>query len=731
MPRTNKPLNIIYYGIYLPFVLAVLVTGIYLVVRVNVHGLSWLLATVTNLLLAGFVFTSNPVNPRNRYFALLTFTASFWTIDIFGFYIIQSLDAVTFWSAALRPAYLFLPPILFQLMLSFANPGVLSRRDKTWLYIAYAISTTFLILHMFGRLESEMTRHQWAYFPRIGFLYFLTIINAAFWTIVGLWYVAGAYLRAESVRTRKQLKYIFIAHGMVVMVAVITNLLFGLGYRVYPVGGISLIIYAGLLAYAIVRYQLLDIEVYVKKSIVYAGLTIFVIILYAIVVAILAGIFGFQSAAVPGGIWLANALTGLIIALVFLPVRNWLQSSVDVLFFREKYDYRQTLKRFSGEMTMLFEIDVLVRKLLVTVSGTMHIRFADLLLYNPEKNNFVSACAVSDGMLLADNTVVAGDAPLIEWFKAHKTYLTFQGIEPADTDMIRLHDRMVQIVIPLFVKEKLIGIFNLAEKKSEEPYSNADIELLLTLVNQAAIAIETARLTGEVRALEKNLLQSDKLSALGTLAASVAHEIKNPLSAIKTFCQLLNRRMGDPVFVEKFNEVVPGEIERVEGVLRQLLDFGRFSEIKFTAVNVGKTINDLLVLLHYEIFKQKVQVSIECGDNVPPIKASDEQIKQVFMNLILNAVQAMPNGGSLRISAVLLAEKNEVRVAFTDTGCGISAENIDKLFAPFFTTKEFGTGLGLSITDKIVREHGGRVKVSSVVGTGTTFEVFLPVAGHV
>lgn len=730
MPRTNRSLNIIYYGIYLPFVLTVLVIGSYLVVRVNVHGVSWLLATVTNLLLAGFVFTSNPVNPRNRFFALLTFTASFWTIDIFGFYIIQSLDAVTFWSAALRPAYLFLPPILFQLMLSFSNPGSLSRRDKAWLYIAYAISITFLVLHLFGRLESGMTRHQWAYFPRIGFLYLLTIINAAFWTMVGLCYIASAYRRAESVRTRKQLKYIFIAHGMVVMLAVITNLLFGLGYRVYPVGGISLILYAAMLAYAIVRYQLLDIEVYLKKSIVYAGLTVFVIVLYALVVAILAGVFGFRSATVPGGIWLANALTGLIIALVFLPVRNWLQSSVDVLFFREKYDYRQTLNRFSGELTMLLEIDVLVQKLLITVSGTMHIRFANLLLFNPEKNHFFSACAVSDGMLLTDELSIAGDASLIEWFRSKKSYLTLEDGETSDADLIRMRERMLQISIPLFVKDKLIGIFNLGEKKSEEPYSNEDMELLLTLVNQAAIAIENARLTGEVRTLEKNLLQSDKLSALGTLAASVAHEIKNPLSAIKTFCQLLSRRMGDPGFVEKFNEVVPAEIDRVEGVLRQLLDFGKFSEIKFTSVIVRRVIDDLLILLHYEIFKQKVQVHVECGADIPRIKASEEQIKQVFMNLILNAVQAMPTGGSLNIGVVYFSDKEEVRISFTDTGCGISEEAMERLFAPFFTTKEHGTGLGLSITDKIVREHGGKVKVESMVGKGTTFVVILPVSGH-
>lgn len=235
----------------------------------------------------------------------------------------------------------------------------------------------------------------------------------------------------------------------------------------------------------------------------------------------------------------------------------------------------------------------------------------------------------------------------------------------------------------------------------------------------------------ERKELEGRVRQADKVAALGTMAAGMAHEIKNPLSSIKVFSQLILQRYDDEEYRKKFYEIIPNEIARIDRIVESLLGFARASQPKLKKCNIVNIINDTLKELDELISRSNINVSKKF-DEVPEITADNDQIMQVFSNLILNSINAMPDGGELRVYVTKgkkeQREEPYVTVSIIDTGYGIPKENLKKLFDPFFTTKHGGTGLGLTIAHSIIEGHKGTVDVESEVGKGTSFVVTLPVS---
>ncbi|MBD3403721.1 GAF domain-containing protein [candidate division GN15 bacterium] len=288
------------------------------------------------------------------------------------------------------------------------------------------------------------------------------------------------------------------------------------------------------------------------------------------------------------------------------------------------------------------------------------------------------------------------------------------------------------IVVPLIYQTRLTGIFAMSEKVSGREFQLDDLEFLSILGNQIAVAIENARLyQGErdaiqqLRAAQQQLLQTERLAALGEMSAKVAHEVNNPLGIIKNYVLLINRACRDNEQARGFVDIVSEEIDRIARIVKQLLDFHRPTGMALQQVDVVQLVDDVLKLMERQLGSHEIHVFREYADGVPQLRAAPEGLKQVFLNLIINARDAMPNGGKLMVR---VAEENgRVRIRFADTGTGIAPEHIPHIFEPFFTTKDSGegTGLGLSVCYGIIKNHGGSITFRNLE-PGGEFSIDLP-----
>jgi signal transduction histidine kinase len=237
----------------------------------------------------------------------------------------------------------------------------------------------------------------------------------------------------------------------------------------------------------------------------------------------------------------------------------------------------------------------------------------------------------------------------------------------------------------------------------------------------------------ELKESQVVLRRADRLSSLGLLTAGLAHEIRNPLVAIRTFTQLLPERYDDAEFREGFQGLALKEVDRICGLINDLLSFARPSKPNVAPENINDVVDNIARILESQAKEKNVEVQRELGHDVPKVWIDREQMKQVFMNLILNAIQAMNDGGTIVISTRLSAKNDPelireyVQVEIRDTGIGIPPEDLEHIFDPFFTSKDEGSGLGLAVSHQIVQEHGGIVTVESTMGKGTSFFVHIPV----
>lgn len=286
--------------------------------------------------------------------------------------------------------------------------------------------------------------------------------------------------------------------------------------------------------------------------------------------------------------------------------------------------------------------------------------------------------------------------------------------------------------VPLMFGAHATGVLNVY---TDQPYtfSNEEVRILTALAELSALAIEKARLYERIVDVEEQLRQNEKLSALGLLAAEVAHEIRNPLTVMKMLFHSLDLRFpaGDPR--GKDAEIVREKMDHLNKIVEQILDFARTTEPTFSSVNVNQLVTDLALLVRHKLHNQNIRFEQRLQQDLPPVAADAAQLEQAFLNLTLNAVEAMETGGTLTITTKAMrvprqnAAPTHVLVEFTDTGSGMTEEVrhrvLDSLLS---TTKKTGTGLGLAIVRRVVELHRGKLKIRSAPGKGTTMSITLP-----
>jgi len=693
-------------------------------------------------------------NPTNISFAGLCFLGAIINADLALITLIPDksialkIDRFTYFF------FVFSLPVFIQFVHAFV--GI---KKRMWLvYLAYLCSLVFLFFSSSSLFISGLNTYRYATIARPGPVYYafavLTVLNV----IYGISTLCYALRKAKGNEQRNRIKYILGGAGLSVILLVL-NILPVLGYDVYPPGNFSFIP-AIFLAIGVLKYDLLDIGAVIRRGTIYFILTILLTLASLLIIYF----FNRFVLTASDNMVILPLTLSLFMVLLFNPLREATRKFIDRLFFRGRYDYQHFLKELSGEMASLLKKYQIRELLLKSLSASLQVNSLYLLLYEEEQGRFILHYSDQQGDLeekaLFDHThpLVA----LLEESGEALSKIALERLRPSFKDrgeILRFFDDYrIASVVPMLSRKRLVGMIALGEKKSGELLVHEDWELLTTIANQSVTAFEnastyeklekmnqeleekvaqrTAALRNTLEEKEKTqaqLVQSESLAAIGQLVAGAAHELNNPLAGASSLIQssletLARQGTADDELLDDLKFSLK-ELRRMRDIVKSLLDLSRKTQVYVEPVLVNVAIDDALRILYNQYKNLRVEVEKNYDENLPVVEGNYANLGQVFINVIKNAVQALPSGaGRIVLTTSYDQNKDSVTVDCRDTGKGIPAAHLKDIFKPFFTTKGVGegAGLGLYISHEIVKRHGGTMEVTSVDGQGTSVSIELP-----
>lgn len=413
-----------------------------------------------------------------------------------------------------------------------------------------------------------------------------------------------------------------------------------------------------------------------------------------------------------------------------------------------KVNRLEAINKISAAVGSTLELDIVLQQVLEKACQTLEAETGAVLLTTPNAKDLAFAYILPGSLSIQSEQRIPIEKGIIGWVVQYRQVArindikrdsrTYRGLEPIFGPGV---DSLM--CAPLIHRDKFTGVIAIFNKLYGE-FSQEDANLLEAVSSISATALDNARLYEDLKQslleterAQAQLIQSEKIAALGRLAASVAHEINNPLQAVQGCLSLLVEELSGLQRPDKMNSylgIVDKEIERVAGIVHSMRDFARPALQGTRPTDILAVLEEVLKLAGKQLQHSRISVERSWGVDVPTIQANPDLLKQVFLNMILNAIDAMSEGGTLRVSAntdqIKITDNPQpqpaVRLEFSDSGPGIAPEVLSRLFEPFFTTKEQGSGLGLYISYTIIQSLNGKIEVSSAIGRGTTFAILLP-----
>jgi len=679
-----------------------------------------ILCGVANLLIGFFVALKASRRSIKILFSALSFCLSLWCLSIS----LVSSNLSLFWGAK-GTVLAGIPIPIILLLFSYAFPEGKIPFSKFILFILL-LPSILLISFMPTRLVVDpMISPEGTLILRLGALHYVFALQyLVFFTWSG-WNIIKKYLGSDA---RNKQKYIYFFTGIIIssLIGVFSNVImvsfFHINRLVYfgPLGTIFL---SGLTSYAIVKQRLMDIKVVISKA---AARTICYLFYGGLYVAFISFYVTYYDKRMDLPFVIFSLAYGVFAIESFEKTRIAVQTSADKLFLRGRYDYYKALDEVSSKL-----INCVSYEELFNIANMAFIDIHEVSaprIFLPEGASKEKAACRAYDLLKKEFTdeMINKDSALCKYFSLEKRVVDKIQKNPPEVEKA-LKELNAELIAPCIFRRKLMGLIVLGPKLTQEIYTNEDIRLIKNIADQTAAALERIQayedLKEEVSKARAQLEISSRMASLGTLAAGMTHEIRNPLAIIQSKLELLPQKMNDKKYVKSVIEVIPRHIERITEMLNRMLSFARPSAKKIQTIKLARVLDDVVDLIDGEANRRRVKIKREYeGDLL--IEGDRNELSQVFLNLALNALQVMPNGGDL--SFVAGESEDGVEVRIKDSGPGITQENIEKVFDPFYTERPSGTGLGLSISRKIVEEHKGSIAVESEKGKGATFIVRLP-----
>jgi signal transduction histidine kinase len=389
----------------------------------------------------------------------------------------------------------------------------------------------------------------------------------------------------------------------------------------------------------------------------------------------------------------------------------------------------ESLSSVSQTINSTLNLDEALRVITFEGCRLMRARMCSLMLIDDSREWLDLRASYGAGEAYVNKPRLSAEESLIGVVVRRKKALQVTNVQ-SDTryqnvELARREGLVSLLSVPLIFAGQSIGALNVYTARAYN-FSNEEIRILSSLAELSAIAIEKARLYERIVDVEEQLRQNEKLSALGLLAAEVAHEIRNPLTVMKLLYHSLNLKFaeGDPR--TKDAHIIESKIEHLNKIVEQILAFARTTEPNFAPVNLNDLVDELSLLVRHKLANQGIKLVRHLPDDLPLVMGDAPQLEQAFLNLILNAAEVMLEGGTLTIKTAVL-QSGHVMVSFKDTGAGMSKEQQQRAFkSVLHTTKAKGTGLGLAIVGRIIETHHGQIRILSRPGRGTTMRILLP-----
>ncbi len=639
------------------------------------------------------------------------------------------------WARVTLSASLLINPMLFHSMCALTDG---QRRYAPWIVTAYGAAGLLLALlwsgHVIVGLAHPPNMVHYVHYNRA--LYPVVGVHIALWQLFGAAVLAVNAHRVGGYK-RTQLVYFIVAWFIVFLTTTVIMVPLEYGWDVPPFGLLVLPVNLSFLAYVMSKSRLADFNVVIARALLYS-VTLCVVVGIALLAVGTMRVVA-PSFMNPRQILFSVVLSGVIGAVLLIGLPRFLprvERMMQERLFMRRYGYQDALAGLVKELGHLANLDELFQRAATTVHSQMQLSRALILLQDPlsgiyrlQAESGLPTDETTEGLILNDNSAIVG------WLRDHKDALIRDEVvrtEPAATVALldaELERLKIVACLPMILEGQVAGVIGLGSKASGEMFFVSDLKVLDSLATEVALALKYRR-------MEDQILRKNKLIELGTIAAGVAHEIRNPLASIRTFAQLLPDKMDDTEFTHEFSKLVLKDVDRITKVVESMLAFARPSQVTIADHLASELVEEAVVLTTTRLKNKRIELTKQYHEQ-PTLRVDKQQILQVLVNLINNAVDALPEHGKIRVATGVRTmngspgpngnEKYAV-IEVADNGPGIPQAIRNRVFDPFFTTKHDGTGLGLSISQKIARDHGGIITVSSVEGKGTTFQINLPVS---
>jgi signal transduction histidine kinase len=695
----------------------------------NLPNMILLFAFLLNVGLGLLIYLkATPYRQVNVSFSIFSWGCASWIFSILMIYLFKEPSWRLFWVRMSFIGPSIIPGAFFYFSLVFPKekrniPHILPFLICILSLVFVFMSFTKLMVHS---VQWDILSSNFGVAHKYFSIYFIVLMCG------GIFFLIKSFKDSVGLE-RIQIKYCFLGIFLTFIPAITCNLILpSLGTsRFSHLGPSSTLIMISFFTYSILKHRLMDINIVLKKGTTYVLLMLLLFVPSSVLIFLNQKIF-FNKINYPFSAIIFSIL--LLVAIFFHKMKPGTEKAVEHLLFKDRYNYHETLGKFSKAMVTILDLKSLSKKIIDTVTQTMGVEKASLFFMNEERGGYYLLESKNIKIVSFPPVLSKGD-PLPHYLQRIKEIIIREELAKGATlseinEVVNTLTRLeAEVSIPLISKGKLIGMINLSHKFNKDIYSHEDIELLSTLANQTAIAIENARLYEDLKKSKSYIRRADRLASLGTLTAGLAHEIRNPLVAIKTFTQLLPERIDDDEFRNHFLNIASGEVDRISALVTELLDFARPSEPKFEVEDINAILDGMILLVSTETKSKRIDITKEYDSNLEPITIDREQMKQVFLNMLLNAIEATPENGKIFVKTRSFTKPQGepyIQIEFTDTGCGIPPEYLEDIFTPFFTTKEKGSGLGLSISNQIIQDHKGYIDIESQVNKGSSFFVNLP-----